>query len=280
MIIDHQSFKYNDQFLLEKIKIKAPFRFVADFNNEACFIHFFAGEARINAPQSSFLIKSKESVVLKCGKYIADLFQYGKADEYEILVFHLYPDILREIYKDELPPFVKDSNKQTSFFKPIDSSELVSRFVESLQFYFENPAFVNDELLRLKIKELILFLLKTENAATIENLFSDLFTPKKVSLMDVVQDHLFSNLSINSLAELCHLSVSSFNRNFQKIYGDTPANYIKEKRLLRARDLLAHSHLTITEVAMESAFNDLAHFSRSFKQTFGMSPKAYRQSKL
>lgn len=277
MILNHQKFEYKDKCLLEKVTIKAPFRFIADFNNEACFIHFVSGETLINAPQANYLIKSKGSVVLKCGKYLADLFEYGGAEEYEILVFHLYPEVLKSIYKNELPPLAKSQVSKPSYFKTVNSSPLVSDFVESLQFYFKNPQLVNNEVLELKIKELILFLLKTDSSNTIEDLFLDLFTPKNMSIIDVVRNHIFSDLSVSSLAELCNLSLSSFNRNFQNLYGQTPASYLKEKRLLRAKDLLTHSNLTITEVSFQSGFNDLAHFSRSFKKAFQMSPRVYRE---
>ena len=148
--------------------------------------------------------------------------------------------------------------------------------MESLYFYFDNPGLVSDELLELKVKELILLLVQTKNAESLVSLFSDLFTPRSISLKEVVNNHLFSNLSIEDLAGLSNLSVSTFNRTFQNLFNDTPANYIKRKRLERATELLSISSLTISEIAFQTCFTDVAHFSRSFKAIHQCSPTEYR----
>lgn len=262
---------------MEKIIIKAPFRFATKFQNEACFIYFLEGKTKINSGQEQETIKAEESVLLKCGTYFADLLKYSEGDKYEILVFHLYPDILREIYTNEIPSFIKPS-KNKSLIGKVAPNDIIKKFVESLQFYFDNPDLVSDELLKLKIKELILLLIQTRNAPSVLNLFSDLFTPRNLSVVDVVNNHLFSGLSVNDLANLANLSVSTFSRTFQNIYNDTPANYIKKQRLERAKELLSVSSLTISEIAFQTCFNDTAHFSRSFKDEYKINPTAFRSS--
>jgi AraC family transcriptional regulator, exoenzyme S synthesis regulatory protein ExsA len=74
------------------------------------------------------------------------------------------------------------------------------------------------------------------------------------------------------------MSVSTFKRTFQSLFQDTPANYIKMKRLERAKELLGMSTLTVSEIAFQTCFHDVAHFSRSFKATYHCSPSAYRLS--
>ncbi|HXS38434.1 MAG TPA: AraC family transcriptional regulator [Flavipsychrobacter sp.] len=277
MILNHQKFDFSGKSLIEKIVIQAPFKFITNFQNEACFIYFLEGKAKINSAQEQELVEDGESVLLKCGSYFADLLKYSTSEKYEILVFHLYPDILREIYSQEIPSFVKPANDK-SFIRKVASSDIIKKFVESLQFYFDNPQLVSDELLRLKIKELMLLLVQSKNSETITSLFSDLFTPRNLSVKEVVSNHLFSNLSISDLANLAQLSVSTFNRTFQDMFNDTPANYIKAKRLERATELLAISSLTISEIAFQTGFNDVAHFSRSFKTAYHKTPSIYRSS--
>jgi len=263
--------------LIEKVVIQAPFRFSVDFQDEACFIYFLEGKTKINSPYEQMRVEPEESVLLKCGSYFADLLKNSTADKYEILVVHLYPDILRKIYKHEIPSFTKNSEKK-SFIHNIASIDIVKKFIESLYFYFDNPGLVSDELLELKVRELVLLLIQTKNAASIAGLFSDLFTPRNVSIKEVVNKHLFSDLSVEDLAHLSNLSVSTFNRSFQTLFNDTPANYIKSKRLERAKELLAMSSLTVSEIAFQTCFIDVAHFSRSFKAVYRCSPSAYRLS--
>jgi AraC-like DNA-binding protein len=279
MIVDHQKFDLGDKCLIEKVIIRAPFRFTVNFHNEACFIYFLEGKTKINSPSEQKRVEPKNSVLLKCGSYFADLMKYSTSGMYEILVFHLYPDILRTIYKHELPAFVKSSSSSSSsksYIQNIAGHDIIEKFVESLYFYFDNRELVSDELLELKIKELVLLLIQTKNADSILSLFDNLFTPRILSVREVVDDHLFSNISIDELASLSNLSPSTFKRTFQSMFNDTPANYIRVKRLERAKELLTISSLTVGEIAFQTCFNDTSHLSRSFKAAYGCSPLAFR----
>ena len=277
MILNHQKFDFGDRCLIEKVVLQTPFRFTVNFHDEACFIYFSEGRTKINSPREQVMIESGGSVLLKCGNYFADLLKYSGADRYEILVIHLYPDILRKIYKHEFPSFVNNAESR-SFIRDITPHDILKKFIESIYFYFDNPGLVGDELLELKVKELILLLVQTKNAASIVSLFADLFSPRQTTLKEVINNHLFSGLSIKDMATLTNLSVSTFNRSFQTLYNDTPANYIKIKRLERSKELLGASALTVSEIAFQTCFIDIAHFSRSFKAVYHCSPSAYRSS--
>lgn len=277
MVLTHQKFDFNNKCLIEKVVIKAPFRFAVNFQDEACFIYFTEGKATINSASGQTPITQRESVLLKCGTYFADLLRYSNADRFEILVFHLYPDILRNIYKNEIPAFLKPSLKN-SFIQKVATDEVIQKFIESLYFYFDHPSLVSDELLELKIKELILLLVQSKNAESVVSLFAELFSPRNLSIKEIVNNHLFSNLTVGDLANLSTLSLSTFNREFKAIFGDTPANFIKIKRLERAHELLSMSSLTVSEIAYQTCFPTLAHFSRSFKAHYQCSPNAYRSS--
>jgi len=277
MILDHQKFDLRQRCLIEKVAIKAPFRLETDFQNEACFIYFLEGKTRMFSAVEQEAIETDESVLLKCGTYFADLLKYSSEDKFEIIVFHLYPELLRDLYTNQIPSFINPPENK-KLIRKITSSAVVKKFVESLLFYFDNRELVSEELLELKIKELILLLIQTKNADSILSLFSELFTPRNLNVKDVVNSHLFSNLSIDDMAKLSGLSVSTFNRTFQSIFNDTPANYIKSKRLERAKELLSISTLSVSEIAFQTCFNDVAHFSRSFSQFYKISPTAYRGS--
>lgn len=87
---------------------------------------------------------------------------------------------------------------------------------------------------------------------------------------------MFSQLSIEELAERNNLSISSFKREFAKLYNDTPANYIKAKKLEKATELLLASTKRITEIAFDCGFNDLANFTKSFSEKYNTTPTNYR----
>lgn len=86
------------------------------------------------------------------------------------------------------------------------------------------------------------------------------------------------DLSIDNLASQMAMTSSQLRRKIHSITGVNPATYISNIRMSRARNLLeTHPDMPIGDVALECGFYDMAHFSRIFKQIYGMSPTRYRK---
>jgi len=260
--------------------IRPPHRYTTIFENEACFLHLRDGKGRLISPVKPLDITPSESVLLKCGNYFTDFIKNVDTKNAEIFAVHLHKDILKELYKDEIPNFLTDKSKYEHIHKITGRNDIIFHFIQSLEFYFQNPKLVNDELLILKIKELILLLLQTKNAESILNLFSHLFTQRQASLNDIIQTHIYSNLSLNELATLSGRSLSTFKRDFDLFFKETPAKYIKEKRLLKATQLISLTDFTISEICYKIGFSDTSHFTKLFKQKYNMTPSEYREKML
>ncbi|WP_192350125.1 AraC family transcriptional regulator [Algoriphagus sp. Y33] len=279
MIIDRKHFDLNNKCVIEKLLIRAPFRYGEIFQNEACFLFIKDGESILNSSTEKLTIHVSESVLLKCGSYFAELIQKSEHQNCEIFAIHLHKGILKELYKDEVPSFVKPTGEKY-FAQKIEKQDIIIHFIESLEFYFQNPTLVSDELLKLKIKELILVLLQTNNYENIISLFSHLFTPRKAGFKEVIQAHLFSNITIPELAVLSGRSLSAFKRDFESYFNDTPANYIKEQKLLKAKSLLASTDFSVSEICYEVGFSDTSHFAKLFKLKYNLTPTEHRRSKV
>ena len=277
MILDRKHFDINNKCAIEKLIIKPPLRLGSVFQDEACFTYLKEGEMSYTSPTDNLAIHTEESVLLRCGKYFANAIRNHPAKTCEVIAVHLYPDILKELYKNEFPHFIK-GYAHKPYIKKIEKHGVIALFIQSLDFYFENPKLVTDDLLRLKIKELILLLLQTENAESITTLFSHLFNPRQAGLFEVVEAHLYSSISIVELARLSGRSLSTFKRDFETQFGDTPANFIKEKKLEKAVELLQSTELSVSEICYEVGFQDTSHFTKTFKQKYNQSPSEYRKS--
>ncbi|MDR7132552.1 AraC-like DNA-binding protein [Algoriphagus sp. 4150] len=277
MIKSRRHIDLNGRTIIEKLKVLPPLRQNPVFQDEACFLYFSEGGSHISAPTEKVTIKENESVLLKCGTYFADLFQNRSSGICEVCVIHFFPDVLERVFKEEIPFFVKQK-KSGSYTYSVSQKNVIDHFIESLNFYFDNPEMAKEEILYLKIKELILLLLHTEAADTILELYSYLFTPQKASISEVIETHLYSNLSLDQMAFLAGLSLSTFKREFKKHFHDTPANYIRNKRMKKAADLLIRSSLTVSEISFQTGYEDPSYFSRLFYQKFGMLPSDYRKS--
>ncbi len=91
-------------------------------------------------------------------------------------------------------------------------------------------------------------------------------------VVEFIGAHLAEGLSLDLLSGLAGLSPFHFARAFKQSTGTTPHRYVLDRRLDRARDLLAAGDLTVTEAAYACGFADHAHLSRAFRQRFGIAP--------
>lgn len=91
-----------------------------------------------------------------------------------------------------------------------------------------------------------------------------------------VEDNLGYDICIADLAKVAEMSDFHFTRMFKQSTGVTPYRYILQRRIQRARELLARSAMSLHEVAAHAGFGDQAHLSTVFKKTTGMTPKQFR----
>lgn len=99
---------------------------------------------------------------------------------------------------------------------------------------------------------------------------------KIVEAMSYIQLNLDQNLSINELAGRANQNKDYFSRQFLNHLGKRPLNYIHEKKIERAQYLITTTNKTFLEIAVNTGFSNVAHFSKIFKKVLGVTPGAYR----
>lgn len=92
-----------------------------------------------------------------------------------------------------------------------------------------------------------------------------------------VAENYMNDISIDTLAQVCHLSVSHFRRVFKHTLGITPLEYIQTVRIERARVLLFNQDLSVTEIGLQVGFSTPSSFIRQFHQLYGLSPGQWRK---
>jgi AraC family transcriptional regulator len=97
-------------------------------------------------------------------------------------------------------------------------------------------------------------------------------------VMDYVDAQLEHDIAVSDLAQIAGLSEAHFSRAFKQTAGVSPHKFITERRLERAKRMLADTPDSLIQIALACGFADQAHFSRSFQQVFGVSPSALRKS--
>lgn len=273
MIRKTHSFKYKNKVIIERAIVKPPLTHERVFQNQGCFMYIKDSGAILHSSQEKVNLESKEAVLFQCDTFFVEFVENDK--EVEVIAFHLYPEILKKIYEKELPLTIIE-NALNVKSKRIVNSKIISKFIESLEFYFENPTLVDDDLLELKIKELVLLLIKSKNVESVFELIKNLYSTKTINIKEIMETHLYSNLAIEDFAKLCQMSLSTFKRAFKKEFDVTPLIYITNKRIEKAEKLLRASEMTIGDVAYEVGYNDPQYFARIFKKNTDVTPSMYR----
>ena len=95
---------------------------------------------------------------------------------------------------------------------------------------------------------------------------------------EYIDTHLDQKLSIESLAETAGLSMFHFARAFKQSEGVTPHDYLIQRRVKRAMELLAGTDLPLSKIAAAVGFSDESHCARRFREIVGVCPRDYRWS--
>lgn len=96
--------------------------------------------------------------------------------------------------------------------------------------------------------------------------------------IDFIETHLGEEISIDSLAKIAARSPFYYQRLFHRLVKKPVAEYIKLRRLAKATEALLQKDQRILDVALSLGFSSHEHFTRRFKDSFGMTPEEYRSN--
>lgn len=155
-------------------------------------------------------------------------------------------------------------------FLRLNEDELIINFIRSLSAYYNNLGEIDATFADLKREELLLILLKIQ--PELANIFFDFGIPEKINLKEFMNRNFKFNVSIERFAYLTGRSLSAFKRDFEKIFNTTPSHWLVQKRLEEAHYLINKQNKKPSDIYLDLGFEDLSHFSFSFKKLFGHSP--------
>ena len=97
--------------------------------------------------------------------------------------------------------------------------------------------------------------------------------------IDYIYAHISSRITVDELASYTGLSPSYLSRLFKQNLGVSISDYIREKKIEKAQNLLRFSDFSYVEIANYLSFSSQSHFIQTFEHYIGMTPKQYRNSK-
>lgn len=188
---------------------------------------------------------------------------------YETIVISLREDILRKIALEEHITIQEKYAGPPNLLIP--ATDFLKSYFQSVIPYVRNPGeSITNEIGILKVREAVKLLLHT--MPRLRNMLFDFSEPHKIDLERFMLSHFHYNIPVAEFAELTGRSLAGFKRDFQKAFGMAPRQWLQEKRLTEARNLIENKNQKPSAIYLDLGFESLSHFSNSFKKKFGIAP--------
>jgi AraC-like DNA-binding protein len=154
--------------------------------------------------------------------------------------------------------------------------EFLKNYVDSLTLMINTGNNQPPEMLRLKFEELMFYLYSQYPQQVLSLRTSLRDSREDAEIRVAVESNFENNITIDELAFLCHMSLSTFKRRFTKIYGCAPSKWMLQKRMARAAELLKNTGTKPSDIYHQVGYESLSSFTQSFKQAYGVTPKEFQ----
>jgi len=230
-------------------------------------VWFISGEARIYQADQSYLFTAGDIFLIPRNQ-LATIINYPQVGlPYTSVVLHLSTANLRAFYSN-LDVNTYPSPKQ-SILK-LDKHPLLESCLASLIPYFDVPGKFPEDIASLKITEAISILRSVDK--TVDNILANFDEPYKIDLASFMERNFMFNMPLQKFSYLTGRSLTTFKKDFYRIYKITPQRWLTQRRLELAHYYLAKKNRRPIEVYLQTGFENLSHFSYAFKKQYGITP--------
>lgn len=242
------------------------------FKTEVVFDHhmlvwFISGETKIIQADQNYLFKAGDIFLIPRNQ-LATIINYPQDGlPHKSVVMHLSIDRLREFYVNHS---VRTKVSATQRIRCFNKHPLLESCLASLVPYFDMQEKFPENIASLKITEAITILRTIDNS--IDDMLANFEEPHKIDLAEFMERNFMFNMPLEKFGYLTGRSLTTFKRDFHKIYNITPQRWLTQKRLELAHYQLSYKNRKPVEVYLETGFENLSHFSFAFKKYFGLTP--------
>ncbi len=240
------------------------------------FVHVLSGRKTWRTTDGTWTAEKGQTLFFKKGAAV--VYQDFK-DDFCVLVFFVSDNFIRDVVR-EVAGQLSGRHDGEAVHKAamiVNGDVTLEAYFQSMLAYFTGTAKPAESLLTLKLKELIVSVLLGRNNPELAAYFQSLLKSDAPPLSQIMEANFCYNLALEDFARLSHRSLSTFKRDFRRYYNQSPGKWLLQKRLAYSAVLLKNPALNVSQVALDCGFEDLSHFSRAFKEKFGMSPVNYRK---
>ena len=219
MIIEHKTIEYNEKVVFEIFVSDSKDTFNFRLKDEAYFVHLIHGNhvaitpsEVMEVPEGNLAFSVGENLILKA---------YPNRDKgiYQTIIIHINRESILKALANSFPDINSSKDREFSFDTITGKPCIITQnYIQGILHYFNNTHIITNEIIELKIKEILLLLLRSKKANQVAALLEGFVNKETTSFKNTVENHLLNDISLNELAHLCNMSLSTFKRHFKKIY--------------------------------------------------------------
>ena len=254
------------------------FQIPVHWHDEFEIIYVRSGFLTVSISGESYIGKTGEAFVVSPGNLHLMGSQSGTVDYYTFLFPLKYISFRTDDMLDEklleplnsghlmICPRVNDTAK-----------ELCDQLIEIYEAKNDESESKITTQVRTKIILLQFILEMWKKGFVIENDTSGRNTVEK-EMVSYIQQNFTGKISLREFGEQFHLSEKYISRYFKEHFHITLSQYVTYLRLEHAKQLLQDTDIPVTDVAMQSGYQNVSYFIRSFQKAYAVSPLKYRKN--
>ena len=241
-------------------------------------VYVLSGQKKWIMPSADYLVKEDESIFVRKGAFKnQQYFEEG----FCVLMFFMKDDFIKRCFEEDIKRETSAARQLNNpdFVYRIHVNESLKTLYHSFFSYLKQEQRIPQKIIELKFREMLLNICSDTKNKDIKDVLYTLHKNVGGSLESIMEEQFRYNLKVDEFARLCGRSLSTFKREFRKIYDTTPQKWLLAKRLNLARNIILNTDLTIQQVCYDCGFESDSHFVRSFKNQYGVTPNQWRLSK-
>lgn len=239
------------------------------------FSFLINGSKEIITHTNSLQINSGNFLLMKSGNCLMTEKLSPAQKNYQSFLLFFSNDLLLEfIRKHHLNTSEKNDIRTVFHFK---QDEFIKTYLESLMGLLKLPVKVQTQIILLKLEELLLYLTTLYGSPFLFSILEQNNHPEQ-NLTYIVEHNKYRKLSLKELAFLTNMSISTFKREFEKQYKESPIKWFQEQRLEFAATLLTKERKRASDIYLEVGYENLSSFIKAFKEKYGQTPKQFQEN--
>ena len=226
------------------------------------------GEGSIDAEASTYTLNADKLYFINRVK----IYEQFCKEHFATYWLHFIPKNLMSYHKlQSLPAIIELTDKKDSLATPFSIANLTEHERMEEKSFLPKLHFRN--LLNNIVFELLV-------AHPVQEHFTSSAIRRTEPAIQNIDAHYIRTIKLDILAQICCMSPNHFHKLFKHTLNITPANYQAILKMNAALQMLDTTENPIKSIAVDLGFVDNAHFTKTFKPHFVLSPKVYRASKL